>query len=241
MKDGLAGLFSDCKRSPQDTLKHFLALCSNNDTKWNIKHLQSFCRTRRIGYNDSKSRQLSVDKLLPRIQIQLEIESLKGRPTYIHCPTKSQLPLRQRRLTLVKHGILNINNYRRVVKSESPDKTDTSWRYLHSCMFVCMYTQSLTSYYIIVIRYVRRDDLTGMGFPEIAFQWFADFTPNWRRMWTKGATCFWEGRAYDFRWIDRGDTRWFRYKTKRTMLKGAMSIIICFHRYVFNLYCMMSL
>ena len=49
-------------------------------------------------------------------------------------------------------------------------------------------------------------------------------------MWKKGATCFWEGRAYDYRWINAGDTRWFRFKTKRTMLKGAMSVHVCFNK-----------
>ena len=81
-------------------------------------------------------------------------------------------------------------------------------------------------------RFVKRDDLMDMGFPEVAHQWFADFTPNWKNMWKKGATCFWEGRAYDFRWFTSAQTRWFRFKTKRTMLKGAMCVHICFHRFV---------
>lgn len=80
------------------------------------------------------------------------------------------------------------------------------------------------------LRYVKLEDLLDMGFPTIAHRWFADFTPNWQHMWNKGATCFWEGRAYDFRWIDEGSVRWFRFKTKRTMLKGAMSVHVCFDR-----------
>ena len=47
-------------------------------------------------------------------------------------------------------------------------------------------------------------------------------------MWKKGEKLFWEGRAYNFRWIDDTSTRHFRFLTKRTMKKGKMVVHVAF-------------
>ena len=190
----------------KETLVYFDQLCSDSNTKWNLDDLHCFCRTRRLGYNDRRSKPLPVGDLLSRIRTQLELESVKGRSKFIHSPDKSQDPARKRRMTLVREGVLNSKNCCRLINVKVPDDTVESWRY------------------------VKRDDLIDMGFPDVAYQWFADFSSNWKHMWTKGSTCFWEGRAYDFRWIGGDRVRWFRFKTKRTMMKGAMCVHISFHK-----------
>ena len=123
-----AGLFSNYVRDEKETLLHFNKLCSDKDFKWNIKDLHSFCLTRRLGYNDKNSRQLPLSKLLSRIRTQLELEVNKGRAHCIYCPRKSQLPSRNRRTTLVREGILNVRNCRRLVNVEPPKVEDTRWR-----------------------------------------------------------------------------------------------------------------
>ena len=116
--------------------------------------------------------------------------------------------MRQRRIKLQKAGILNIHNCRRLVEVVVPSDQDTRWQF------------------------VTRAHLTDMLFPTVATDWMANFTKQWHTMWQKGWKCFWEGRAYDFRWIDTGDKRYFRCKTKRTMKHGAMIIYVVFDRFV---------
>ena len=139
VKEG-AGLFSNYDRDVNETLTCFEKLCENPNTKWNLKDLHSFCRTRRLGYCDNKGKQLPVGKLLLRIRTQLTIESRLGRPNFIHCPRKSQLPSRKRRLALVKSGVLNIHNARRLVNVKSPDKDDNRWRCTNKHMINTSYT-----------------------------------------------------------------------------------------------------
>ena len=127
IKNG-AGLFSDYHLDEKETLSHFKTMCQDKDNEWNADDLRSFCRTRRLGYCDNKSRHLPVKQLLARIETQLELEAQRGRATCISCPRRSQLPSRKRRLSLVRSGILNVHNCRRLVKVEVPNDTDGRWR-----------------------------------------------------------------------------------------------------------------
>lgn len=134
VKEG-AGLFSGYVRDEKETLSHFDHLRSSLDvSQWDLQELHSFCKTRRVGYCDTNGKQLGVPELLVRIRTQLELESRAGRSTYIHCPRRSQLPYRKRRLRLVQSGILNVDNCPRLVKVEVPSKQDSRWQYV--CCYV---------------------------------------------------------------------------------------------------------
>ena len=132
-----AGLFSGYRRNEKDTLIHFQKMQKDECTKWNLEDLKSFCRTRRIGCRDKTGKKLRVDQLLRRIETQLDLEVRRGRETYIICPRKSQLPYNKRRLTLVRSGILNVKNCRRLVDVKVPDKLDARWRLVMHCIFMC--------------------------------------------------------------------------------------------------------
>ena len=172
--------------------------------------------------------------ITPRIKhtSQLILEASKGRWTHIVCPRKTQLPLRQRRIklqaagidshthahththtthnthtcTCAHTGVINVYNCRRLVHCEKPCATDQRWVF------------------------VKREDVKDMGFPDIATDWLSNFTKKWKTMWEKGAKCFWEGRAYNFRWINDGAVRHFSFQTKRTMKTGPMTVHVAFNR-----------
>ena len=167
-----AGLFSEYTRDEHETYAHFKRLCADAQHIWDIKALQAWCKTRRLGYSKmcrKRSVQLSVEELLGRIDKQLNLEVIKGRWTHIVCPLRTQLPLRQRRIKLQAVGILNVYNYRRLVEVTRPDESDPRWGF------------------------VQKEHLADMEFPRIAHDWFANFAKNWKTMWKKGEKLFWEG------------------------------------------------
>ena len=66
------GLFSEYRLDPVETLKHFRGLRQRNDIRWDLKMLQAWCRTRRIGYcSGPRSKQLAIDPLLALCEKQV--------------------------------------------------------------------------------------------------------------------------------------------------------------------------
>jgi hypothetical protein len=122
------------------------------------------------------------------------------------CPQHTQLPSNRRLASLVKAGIINAKNCPRLVPLAFPENDDPGWEF------------------------VNPKHLADMAFPFITSDYLSGFTSKWGSMSKKGTGCFWQGRAYSFRWNDKGEHRFFRFRTKRTMKYGAMVIHISFDR-----------
>ena len=72
----LAGLFSEYRRDAEETLVHFRRLKANPTTTWDIKMLQAWCKTRRMGYcKGPRSKHIPVPELLPLIEKQVRYVS----------------------------------------------------------------------------------------------------------------------------------------------------------------------
>ena len=69
-----AGLFSEYERNERETLEHFQRLREDTSTAWDIKMLQRWCKTRRLGYTKMRGKRtvhLQVPELLSRIETQV--------------------------------------------------------------------------------------------------------------------------------------------------------------------------
>ena len=202
VKNG-AGLFSNYRRSPSETLTYFRRARRLPTPPWKRDDLEGFCSTRPLSLYDSNKRKLTVDRLLDRIERQLETEAEFGRYGQVVCPNNSQLPANRRLATLKTAGIINEKNCPRLVPLPFPPQNDPDWEF-------CDPSKHLAE----------------MAFPFIGTQYLEGFSSNWGAMYKKGSECFWQGRAYAFRWKDAGDFRFFKFKTKRTMKRGLMEVHI---------------
>lgn len=200
-----AGLFSDYRRDPTESLRYLRRARQIPRRPWSYEDLVAFCSTRPLS-TYHKGEKLSEDQLLDRIENQLEMEEEHGRSGYIVCPDHSQEPSKQRLHILKRVGIINHKNCPRLVPVGFPNDKDPKWKFIKS------------------------SDIIDMAFPYISSDYLNSFSNNHKHMFIKGSECFWQGRAYDFRWIDSGDFRFFRFRTKRTMRKGQMSIRISFDK-----------
>ena len=200
-----AGLFSNYSRDPKQTLDYFRRAILLPRRPWTYEELVGFCSTRPLSvYHHGKK--LKEDDLLGRIEHQLELEEENGRAGYIVCPRSSQVPSNQRLSKLIQAGVINHLNCPRLVPVAYPGNDDPNWVF------------------------VKATDLHDMGFPYINFKYLEGFTSNYKHMFVKGSDCFWQGRAYNFQWCDKGDHRFFRFRTKRTMKSGKMEIKISFDK-----------